>query len=80
MEGTRGTESVPRDRANKRHFRRTEKHPDSGFHPGADRLLKSIPNCVGVDGEKLFDIVKKTAYGIHRTSAGYTFDEAIFGL
>lgn len=52
----------------------------ASFHPGADRLLKSIPNCVGVDGDKLFDIVKKTAYGIHKTGAGYTFDEAIFGL
>ena len=52
----------------------------AGFHPAADRLLKSIPNCVGVDGDKLFEIVKKTAYGIHRTAAGYTFDETIFGL
>lgn len=52
----------------------------AGFHPGADRLLKSIPNCVGVDGDKLFDIVKKTAYGVRKTAAGFTFDEAIFGL
>ena len=52
----------------------------AGFHPGADRLLRSIPNCVGVDGDKLFEIIKKTAYGIHKTGAGYTFDDTIFDL
>lgn len=48
------------------------------FHPAAEKLLLSIPNCVGIDGKKLFTLVKQTVYGIHKTKSGYTFDNAIF--
>ncbi len=50
----------------------------SVFHPGAQKLLDSLDNCVGIDGDKLFELVDKTAYGIVKTRGGYRFDEAIF--
>ena len=50
----------------------------SVFHEGAQRLLKTLDNCVGVDGDKLFELVEKTAYGIIREKGGYRFDENIF--
>lgn len=50
----------------------------STFHPCAEKLLLSIDNCVGLDGNKVFNIVKQTAYGIHKTKNGYTFDNTIF--
>ena len=49
------------------------------FHPGAQAFLDSLDNCIGIDGDKLFELVKKTAYGIHKTKRGLTFDETIFG-
>lgn len=48
------------------------------FHPGADKLLRSIPNCVGVDGHLVFELAKRTAYGIHKTKEGFMFDESVF--
>lgn len=48
------------------------------FHNSAEKLLKSIPNCVGIDGEKLFHIALITDYGIVRSDAGYAFDDMIF--
>lgn len=50
----------------------------SVFHYGAQKLLDSLDNCVGIDGEKLFELVDKTSYGIIKTRTGYRFDEAIF--
>lgn len=50
----------------------------STFHEGAQKLLDSIDNCVGIDGDKLFELVERTAYGIVKTKSGYRFDEAIF--
>lgn len=48
------------------------------FHSGARKLLDSIDNCVGIDGDALFELIKKTEYGICITKNGYTFDTAIF--
>lgn len=48
------------------------------YHYGAKKLLDSIDNCVGIDGDKLFELIKKTEYGICKTKNGYTFDTAIF--
>ena len=48
------------------------------FHFAAQRLLDSIENCVGVDGNKLFELAMLTSHGIRKTSAGYRFDEAVF--
>ena len=50
----------------------------AAFHPSADKLLLSLPNCVGIDSEKLFSLIKQTAYGIHKTKSGFSFDNAIF--
>ena len=50
----------------------------TSYHYGAKKLLDSIDNCVGIDGDKLFELIKKTEYGICKTKNGYTFDTAIF--
>ena len=50
----------------------------TNYHYGAKKLLDSIDNCVGIDGDKLFELIKKTEYGICKTKNGYTFDTAIF--
>ena len=52
----------------------------SSFHPCAEKLLISIDNCVGIDGNKVFDLVKKTTYGIRKNKDGYLFDETIFNI
>ena len=48
------------------------------FHEGAQRLLKSLDNCVGIDGDKLFELIEMTSYGIIKGRWGYRFDENIF--
>ena len=48
------------------------------FHESAENFLDSVNDLVGIDGEKLFELVKKTNYGIKRCEGGYTFDTAIF--
>ncbi len=48
------------------------------FHESAEYFLDSVSDLVGIDGEKLFELVKKTNYGIKRCEGGYTFDTAIF--
>lgn len=48
------------------------------FHQGAINLLNSLGNCVGIDGDKVFDLVIQTGYGIQKTKDGYSFDERIF--
>ena len=50
----------------------------SVFHEGARRLLKTLDNCVGIDGDKLFELVEKTAYGVVACRGGYRFDENVF--
>lgn len=51
----------------------------STFHEGAQRLLDSVGNCVGIDGDKLFELIEKTGYGITKTKSGeYLLDPAIF--
>lgn len=51
----------------------------TNYHYGAKKLLDSIDNCVGIDGDKLFELIKKTEYGICITKNGFAFDSAIFG-
>ncbi len=48
------------------------------FHPGAINLLHSLYNCVGIDGDKIFELALQTGYGIQKTKDGYSFDERIF--
>ncbi len=52
----------------------------AAFHPAAKALLDSLPNCVGIDGDKLFEILLMTGYGIVRTREGYLCDESVFAL
>ena len=49
----------------------------SDFHPAAESFLKSIDNCVGVDGDMLFKMAIKTHYGIKKVGAEYVVDEKI---
>ncbi len=49
----------------------------SDFHPAAKEFLNSIDNCVGVDGEKLFEMACKTHYGIKKTGSDLVIDEKI---
>ncbi len=48
------------------------------FHESAEYFLDSVSDLVGIDGEKLFELIKKTNYGIKKCEGGYTFDTAIF--
>ena len=48
------------------------------FHTSAEDFIDSIHDLVGIDGNKLFELVKKTRYGIKLCDGGYTFDTAIF--
>ena len=48
------------------------------FHESAQDFMDAIGDLVGIDGEKLFNLVKRTSYGINKHKDGYTFDEAIF--
>lgn len=50
----------------------------STFHPLAEKLLNSIDNCVGVDGEKVFSMALDTAYGIKKKGNTLTIDYKIF--
>lgn len=50
----------------------------AAFHPGAEKFLTSLPDCVGVDGKKLFSLICITGYGIRACPGGYTFDEIVF--
>lgn len=49
----------------------------SDFHPAAEAFLKSIDNCVGVDGDMLFKMAIKTHYGIKKIGAEYVVDDKI---
>ena len=48
------------------------------FHESAEYFLDSVSDLVGIDGHKLFELVKKTGYGIKAVRGGYTFDNTIF--
>ncbi len=47
------------------------------FHYSAGQFLKSIDNCVGVDGDKLFKMALEALYGIKKSGAAYSVDERI---
>lgn len=48
------------------------------FHESAEDFLDSVSDLVGIDARKLFELVKKTGYGIKKSAGGYTFDTTIF--
>ncbi len=49
----------------------------SDFHPAADRFLKSIDNCVGIDGDMIFKMAMHTHYGIRKNGTELTVDDRI---
>ena len=49
----------------------------SDFHPMAEKFLNSIDNCVGVNGNKLFEMATEAEYGIKRTSGRLAIDREI---
>ena len=49
----------------------------SDFHPSAEKFLKSIDNCVGVDGDMIFKMAVQTHYGIRKSGSDYLIDERI---
>lgn len=49
----------------------------SEFHPAAVKLLDSIDNCVGINGEKLFSMACDCAYGIIREGDRLKLDREI---
>ena len=48
------------------------------FHESAENFMDAIGDLVGIDGDKLFNLVKRTSYGINKHRDGYTFDNEIF--
>ena len=48
------------------------------FHPSAQDLIDSLDDLVGIDGDKLWDLIKRTQYGIIKSKDGYSFDTEIF--
>ena len=49
----------------------------SDFHPMAKKLLESIDNCVGVNGEKIFMMAIECQYGTRRRGGKYYIDTKI---
>jgi hypothetical protein len=47
------------------------------FHCEAEELLHSIHNCVGIDGDAIFRIAKKTGYGIKTINGEDIIDEQV---
>ncbi|MBQ2793917.1 MAG: restriction endonuclease [Clostridia bacterium] len=46
----------------------------SDFHPSASAFLESIDNCVGVNGEKIFEMAIECQYGIKKRHGKYCID------
>ena len=49
----------------------------SDFHPSAKAFLDGIDNCVGVDGDKLFEMACLTHYGVKKSGSELTVDDKI---
>ncbi len=49
----------------------------SGFHPIASKLLSELDDCVGVDGDKIFDMAKQVGYGIITEDGKIKIDTAL---
>jgi len=50
---------------------------NSDFHPMAKKLLDSIDNCVGVNGDKIFSMAIDTSYGIKRDGMKLIIDNTV---
>ena len=49
----------------------------SDFHSQAAAFLTSIDNCVGVNGDKIFDMATECAFGIKKRDGKYVIDEKV---
>lgn len=49
----------------------------SDFHYSAKAFLDTIDNCVGIDGDKIFEMARETHYGIKKVGAELTVDDRI---
>lgn len=49
----------------------------SDFHTTAAEFLASIDNCVGVNGDMIFDMAKATGFGLKKRGGAYTVDERV---
>lgn len=49
----------------------------SDFHPAAIAFLDSIDNCIGIDGDKIFDMACLTHYGIKKCASELSVDDKI---
>ena len=49
----------------------------SDFHPHAKAFFESLDDCVGIDGNKLFEMAIKTHYGIKKIGSELALDEKI---
>lgn len=52
----------------------------STFHQNADKLLHSLDNCVGIDGNGVFELSRKVLYGMKITRNGFIFDDKVFDI
>ena len=49
----------------------------SGFHPMAKKLLDELDDCVGVDGERIFNMAREVGYGIKVDGDKIKIDTAV---
>ncbi len=49
----------------------------SDFHAAAAAFLASIDNCVGVNGDKIFEMAAECLYGIKKRDGKYIIDEKV---
>lgn len=49
----------------------------SGFHPMAKKLLDELDDCVGIDGERIFNMAKEVGYGIINDGEKFKIDTSL---
>ena len=49
----------------------------SRFHPGAKKFLEELDDCIGLDGEDIFNIAKECMYGLTECDGKITVDDGI---
>ena len=49
----------------------------SDFHPQAKAFFESLDDCVGVDGDMLFEMAVKTHYGVKKSGSELALDDKI---
>jgi restriction endonuclease Mrr len=49
------------------------------FHDGAIRFLDSLPDLIGIDGYRLFEMAKETLYGIKKCGGKLAVDDKVIG-